>query len=310
MTKYEYKPLRSRLIESLYTKERFTLAEAYEVAPEKPHTTIRGRINEAIGTSFERLSKGVYRVVRGEAECLLYQGDGRHPGELGIKEGSIDLIINDYAWEDTTSNKGGNRNFATYDCFKYELSDFIEKAKLLKDGHFLVEILPAENENNFEELYRIKKLAIKAGFTYYSCVDWKKGKFVANTGRKAKNTEQVMIFVKGKKARAMRPDVKKDKAEPEVKHFMSGSAKMLPACFDFEPPKRDKKIHQSEKPVALYEELIDLLSFPGETVLDQYAGSGAVGEAALNKNRKCILIEICKEFVDKIVKRLGMVAVN
>jgi len=34
--------------------------------------------------------------------------------------------------------------------------DFKEKARVLKDGCFLVEVLPAENENNYEYLYQIK----------------------------------------------------------------------------------------------------------------------------------------------------------
>ena len=37
--------------------------------------------------------------------------------------------------------------------------DFKEKARVLKDGCFLVEVLPAENENNYEYLYQIKKYA-------------------------------------------------------------------------------------------------------------------------------------------------------
>ena len=38
-------------------------------------------------------------------------------------------------------------------------------------------------------------------------------------------------------------------------------------------------------------------------VLDSFAGSGAVGEAALNLKRNCILIEILKDNIEKIKKR-------
>lgn len=70
-----------------------------------------------------------------------------------------------------------------------------------------IEILPAENENNYEYLYQIKQYAKEAGFLYYSKVTWKKGGFVSNTGRKAKNSQDVMVFSKGK-ARSMRIDKK------------------------------------------------------------------------------------------------------
>ena len=80
-------------------------------------------------------------------------------------------------------NKGGDRNFATYDCFKYSLDDFKEKARVLKDGCFLVEMLPAENENNHEYLYQIKKFAEQCCLLYYSKVTLKKGDFVSNTGK-------------------------------------------------------------------------------------------------------------------------------
>ena len=41
---------------------------------------------------------------------------------------------------------------------------------------------------------------------------------------------------------------KKDKAEPEVKHFMSGVKGMLPTVFDVEPPSKKERKHQAEKP--------------------------------------------------------------
>lgn len=304
---YEQKSLRQRIIEEFFNREQFTLTEAYEEFPDKPEHSVRARINESVGETIERLSRSTYKIIKNDVTCLLYQGNGRKPSELGIEPNSIDLIVNDFPWSDKKSNSGGNRNFAQYDCFEYTLDDFKEKYNVLKKGHFLVEILPEENENNFETLYKIKQLAIKAGFSYYSSVRWKKGKFVANTGRKAKNSEMIYIFVKGPKARALRPDVKKDLAEPNKKHYMSGSAKMLPTEFNHEIVARNDKIHTSEKPVSLYSELIELLSKPNETVLDQYAGSGVCGEAALKTNRNCILIELCEEFCEKIINRLGLV---
>lgn len=201
------------------------------------------------------------------------------------------------------SNKGGSRAFAEYDCFRYTLEDFKEKARVLKDGCFLVEFLPAENENNYEYLYQLKQMAKEAGFIYYSKVSWKKGTFVSNTGRKAKNTEDVMIFTKGK-ARNMRIDKKKTDATGKLS-YMSGCNGMLPAMFDYQPVSKKERIHQSEKPVSLIEEILKYVTYEGEVVLDSFAGSGVVGEACLKQNRNCILIELLKENVEKIKNRLN-----
>ena len=54
-------------------------------------------------------------------------------------------------------------------------------------------------------------------------------------------------------------------------------------------------IHQAEKPVELLESILDYVTLPNEIVIDQFAGSGVLGEAALKKGRKSILIEISHE---------------
>ncbi len=280
----------------------FSLQEAYQKNADKPQETIRARIYEKIGVRFERVAKGVYRTIDNKNEqCVLIEGDGRDLSML--KDNSIDCIMTDHPWLDLKSNKGGTRDFASYDCFKYTLDDFKEKARVLKDGCFLVEVLPAENENNYEYLYQIKKYAKEAGFIYYSKVPWKKGTFVSNTGRKAKNTQDIMIFSKGK-ARNMRIDKKKSAMTCET-HYMSGCNGMLPTMFDVQPVARKNKIHQSELPVELCEKILEYVTYEGEIVLDSFAGSGSVGVAALNKRRSCILIEILKENIEKIRRRFN-----
>ena len=114
-----------------------------------------------------------------------------------------------------------------------------------------------------------------------------------------------MIFSKGK-ARNMRFDKKKSDLTGE-KCYMSGCNGMLPAMFDVQPVARKNKIHQSELPVQLCEEILEYVTYEGEIILDSFAGSGAVGVAALNKKRSCILIEILKENIEKIRTRFNSV---
>lgn len=293
--------LADKIFTCFKNRGEFTLTDAYNNNQDKPKETVRARIYDNLGIKFERVTKGIYRTIAGDETCVIIEGDGRDLSML--KDNSIDCILTDHPWLDLKSNKGGTRAFAKYDCFKYTLEDFIEKARVLKDGCFLVEVLPAENENNYEYLYQIKQYAKEAGLLYYSKVTWKKGTFISNTGRKAKNTQDIMIFSKGK-ARNMRLDKKKTDIVGEP-CYMSGCNGMLPAMFDVQPVSRKDKIHQSELPVSLCEQILSFVSYEGEVVLDSFAGSGVVGEAALNAKRNCILIEIVKENVEKIKYRLA-----
>lgn len=289
----------SNLLTAFKPGKQFTLKEAYAVNLSYPKESVRARIYENLGKEFKKLSKGLYVTD----DVVLIEGDGR---DLSVFESeSMDCIITDHPWDDKKSNNGGTRHLAQYDCFKYTLSDFMEKARVLKEGSFLVEILPAENENNFDYLYEIKKMAEQAGFKYYAKVAWKKGTFVSNTGRKAKNTEDIMIFSKGK-PRALRPDKQRGVINGVPTRFMSGANGMLPTEFNVQAIPNKLKNVQTEKPVALFEQLLEYFTLPGELVLDQFAGSGVTGEACLNKKRKCILIEKCKEHVVSIINRLNL----
>jgi DNA modification methylase len=47
-----------------------------------------------------------------------------------------------------------------------------------------------------------------------------------------------------------------------------------------------------------------MLSNEGDTILDNFAGSGTLGEVCVNTNRNCVLIEKEKEYFDLIKNRL------
>ena len=291
--------------------EYFDLQEANELLLKHQNRdinaeSIRARIYEGIDKGlFERVGKGLYTVTRKDEQgrentCLLINGDGRDLSMFA--DNSIDALITDHPYDTKKSLKGGNRDFADYELFQYNEKDFAEKQRVLKPGHFLVEFLPEENGDNYEYLFKVKELARKSGLEYYAKVPWKKGDFVANTGRKSKNTEDICFFTKGK-ARDLRPDAKKDKAEPGVAHFMSGAHGMLPTVFDVGINKRDK-IHQAEKPVELLKQILSFITKEDELVLDQFAGSGSLGVAASESNRNSILIEKDEETFEKMSQRI------
>lgn len=418
--------IQSTLFDYFKDTEYFTLKEANELVLQHQNRdvnteSIRARIYEGVNKGlFERVGKGLYTVTRKDEKgrentCMLINGDGRDLSK--IPDNSIDSLITDHPYALTKSLKGGNRNFAEYDSFLYTEDDFKEKLRVLKPGCFLVEFLPEENGDNYEYLFKVKDMARKVGFEYYAKVPWKKGDFVANTGRKSKNTEDVVFFSKGK-ARDLRPDAKKNKAyesthtmvefkeyipgsvtvsysdmggmgssnqtevnaidvdikisvlkedkekaeslleeawynnvqyscedspldidnggtfkyeelydmnvqeyilryitakglsfddisKDPVEFFMSGANGMLPTVLDVQPTNKKDKIHQAEKPVELLEKILQFITKENELVLDQFAGSGVLGEAAFNMHRDSILIEKDVDTYNRMFERIS-----
>lgn len=305
--------IQATLFDYFQDTEYFSIQDAEEHVIEHKNRdvnreSIRARIYEGIDKGlFERVGKGLYTVTRKDEQgcentCLLVNGDGRDLSFLA--DNSVDAIITDHPYDTKKSLKGGNRDFANYELFQYNEQDFKEKQRVLKPGHFLVEFLPEENADNYEYLYRIKDMARASGLEYYCKVAWQKQGFVANTGRKSKNTEDICFFTKGK-ARELRPDAKKDKAEPDVEHYMSGAAGMLPTVFDVAPVSKGEKLHQAEKPVELLQQILRFVTKEDELVLDQFAGSGSLGEAALKSHRNSILIEKDEDAFNRLRERIS-----
>lgn len=67
---------------------------------------------------------------------------------------------------------------------------------------------------------------------------------------------------------------------------------------------RERGLHPTQKPVALFEYLIKTYTNEGELVLDNTAGSGTTAIAAINTNRKWVCIEKEKEYYDKAIDRI------
>lgn len=322
--------IQMNLFEYFFDEEQFSIPDATELVKniknmQVNNESIRARIYEGVEKGiFTKISRGVYKVTKQvegkDNTCLLINGDGRDLSM--IKDKSIDGIITDHPYDLQKALTGGNRKFAKYELFRYEDKDFKEKHRVLKSGAFLVEFIPEESEVNYEYLYKIKEMAKDNGFKYFAKVAWKKGNFISNTGRKSKNVEDVMIFSNGE-PRSLKLDAKKNletaknnnldtkgMSSYEVRDmlqennldvaYMKGTNGMLPTTFDYQPKNSKDKIIEAEKPVELIEQIIEYISKPYETLLDQYAGSGNFVIACYNKNRNSVAIEIDNEMFGKM----------
>ena len=76
----------------------------------------------------------------------------------------------------------------------------------------------------------------------------------------------------------------------------NNKGKMIFNCMDWVKSSKYEKIHPTQKPVELLENLIEIFTDEGDLVIDPVCGSGSTVIAALNKNRKGIGFEIKKDF--------------
>ena len=68
-------------------------------------------------------------------------------------------------------------------------------------------------------------------------------------------------------------------------------------------PRDGKRIHPTQKPVALLEYLIKTYTDEGETVLDNCMGSGSTGVACINTGRNFIGYELDEKYFEIAEKR-------
>lgn len=63
--------------------------------------------------------------------------------------------------------------------------------------------------------------------------------------------------------------------------------------------------HQTEKPIAVMRQLVDLFSNPGDLILDPFMGSGTTGIAAIELGRRFIGIELDPKIFDVACRRIA-----
>ena len=277
-----------------------TLKEIYNAIDESDYVSRSATVHDSARAiiyrhedTFKRVCKGVYMLKGTKSSSLLIEGSGRELEE--IENNSIDCIITDHPWEDKKAHKSGNqKGFAEYDVFQYTINDFRAKARVLKEGAYLVEFLPVESATNYEYLYSIKRMAKECGLNYYTHCIWRNApEGTINTGKTTKGVQQLIIFSKGKPRKLSREGV----AGYQTRNILNYEIEMLLQAKD--------KHHQAEKPIELYEYLIRNLTDEEDICLDQFGGSCNLLQATINTNRFGIVYEICSDFISKAVRRFG-----
>ena len=82
------------------------------------------------------------------------------------------------------------------------------------------------------------------------------------------------------------------------------SVKLLTYEYNGLIGKREQRVHPTQKPVQLYEWILDTYVKEGSKIIDTHLGSGSIAEACWNRKYDLVGIEIDKEYYSKASKRL------
>ena len=270
------KSLKLRLWE--YLKEnKSTLFEIYEEFSNEKETTIRGRLNENLGSCFKRLGRGIYIATDGEITAVFLEGDARDIVQT-LEDESIDAIIMDspYSALDKQMTVGSTRQrnldggwgFQTWDLDEAFLKELY---RVMKPGGHMFSFMPAAKADTVDYNHNQVLLARKAGWRFQATWVWDKVLLgMGYTGR----------------------------CQHELIHFFSKGKRRFPLSLkitDVRKHQREhssKKIHQTQKPVGLIADIIEFSTGLGDVVLDPFAGSGSTAAAALQTDRNSISIEL------------------
>ena len=94
--------------------------------------------------------------------------------------------------------------------------------------------------------------------------------------------------------------------EDAVRPFSLDASKEFTDVWTFPSVRPYKGKHPAEKPASMLEHAIEATTFPGDIVLDCFAGSGSTALAALSLGRRSISMEIDTLWVRKIAERLEL----
>ena len=251
----------------------------------------------------------------------IINGDSRHMSEL--KDKSIHLIVTsppywqlkDYGTEDQI---GFHDNYETYinhlnltwqECFRFlhkgcrlciNIGD--QFARSTYYGRY--KVIPIHTE--------IIKFCEMIGFDFMGQIIWQKATTMNTSGGASimgsypnprngivkLDFEYILLFKKQGNA----PKPTKEQKENSVMTNEEWNT-YFNGHWYFSGAKQDK--HLAMFPEELPHRLIKMFSFPGETVLDPFMGSGTTALAARNLNRNSVGYEINPEFIPIIKEKIG-----
>lgn len=217
--------------------------------------------------------------------------------QLIIADPPYNLGVNAYASNPSWYIDGDNKNGESDKAGK-QFFDTDKNFKPAEFMHFCSQMLIKEPKETgkapcmilfcgFEQQFYYIELAKRYGFNHYINLVFRKNysaQVLKANMRVVGNCEYGLILYRDK-----------------LPKFNNGGG-MIMNCMEFPRETRYQKIHPTQKPVALLENLISIFTDKDDVVIDPCAGSGSTLLAAANLQRRAYGFEIMKDFYAKAVK--------
>ena len=193
-----------------------------------------------------------------------------------LPEDLFDAVITDPPWSVYQKDVKMTADKQTVDVFA-------QIYRTLKPGGFLYMVVSTKDWIMWTPM--LEKLGFQV--QQYPLIWHKKG--MLTRGRRvweyARDFEPIILAVKG--------------------DAMLTSARESSSILDFPAMSHHHMIHPHEKPIGLIKRLILDSTFDNGTVCDPFAGSGVLAQAAMETNRRFVVIERDPEFYMNIKKRIA-----
>ena len=222
-----------------------------------------------------------------------------------IDTGSIDLIVTDPPYNlgnfmknrDTNLKKMRDNFFgdAGWDDMEFDewaesMDEFFsEAARVMKKGGSMIVFMA------IIKVETIIKLAEKNGFYYKTTGIWHKtNPMPRNMNLHFVNSTEAWIYFTYKK---------------KTGTFNNGGAMFHDFIETSVTPNGERKSgkHPTQKPEALMQHFVEILSDPGDVILDPFMGSGTTGVVSKRTNRNFIGIELDKSYFKMAKERMAEV---
>jgi DNA modification methylase len=197
-----------------------------------------------------------------------------------ISDGSVDMILTDIPYNEVNRKSNGLRvlDKGVADELTFDLPAFLEECYRISKGSFYIFC-------GISQVSDIRNFFADKGISLRHCV-WHK------TNPSPMNGQHIWLSSIENCIFAKKPNATFNQ---KCKH----------STWDF--PVGRSKVHPTEKPLKLFEYLIESSSDPGDIIFDPCSGSGTTAVAALNTNRNFICIEKEPKYVDLSRQRLDTV---